>query len=531
MIAIDVCSLPATGGATGVAVAGLVLLVIGVIVTRWVRASAGRLSIVAVVPILLMGFVGASAPSAECDQDLSVAPTTTVAPPDSTTVPSHPDLVMTIDTSLVAPFEVGAERLGRNFQLGLFGAADVHIDWGDDSSEDVVSNAATPVSHVYLTSGVFTVTVSGSLEGLGQYFSIEDAVYPSYSLQGAEFITEVSSFGNLGIESLAYAFYGAIHLVEVPSQLPSTVQVLHELFYGATSFNGDVGNWNTSNVIDMSNMFDGAISFDQPIGDWNTSNVTDMRGMFGGASSFSQSIGDWSTSNVSDMSYMFAGATLFDQPIGSWNTSSVSNMFGMFQGATSFDQPIGGWSTSNVTEMSVMFNQASSFNQPIGSWNTTNVTGMAQMFYGATLFNQPIGDWSTGNVFGMSYMFKDAISFNQPLSGWDTGSAGSMLGMFYGAASFNQSLGTWQIGLVTDIRNMLDDTALSVPSYDATLNGWAEQSVQNGLTLGADGLLFSSAGAVARENLRCNSNWTIIDGGNLEITSMSDEAGLVHSYC
>ena len=498
MFAVDVCSLPTTGGATGVAVAAVFLLVLGVVVARWVRASAGRLSIVALVPLVILG-VGAVSSQSTSSSCVATTTTTTIGVPSTTTVPANADLVMTINTSLLSPFGVGAERLGRNFELGLFGAADVHIDWGDNSSEDVVSNAATPVSHVYATSGVFTITVSGSLEGFGQYFDIEDAVYPNFSLQGAEFMTGVSSFGNLGIESLAYAFYGAINLVEVPSQLPPTVHVLYGLFNGATSFNGDIGNWDTQNVTSMSRMFEEATSFDQPIGGWDTSNVTDMRGMFSGAISFNQPIGDWNTSNVADMSYMFTRATLFNQPIGSWNTSNVSNMLAMFSNTTSFDQPIGSWDTGNVTEMSVMFN-------------------------GATSFDQPIGDWLTGNVFGMSYMFRDAISFNQPLSGWDTSSAGSMRGMFYGATSFDQSLHDWHIYLVSDMVNMLDDTSLSIANLDDTLIGWANAPQrEHCVFVGVSGLRYSSASSNARTDLANISGWFFVGGSEANINSLGGE--------
>ena len=46
MFAVDVCDLPDTGGSTFVLIAGLFLLVAGVIVARWVSQSAGRLSVV-----------------------------------------------------------------------------------------------------------------------------------------------------------------------------------------------------------------------------------------------------------------------------------------------------------------------------------------------------------------------------------------------------------------------------------------------------------------------------------------------------
>ena len=54
MLAVGVCDLPETGGSIFVLVAGLFLLVAGVTLTRWVRQSAGRLSIV-VAPLVLIG--------------------------------------------------------------------------------------------------------------------------------------------------------------------------------------------------------------------------------------------------------------------------------------------------------------------------------------------------------------------------------------------------------------------------------------------------------------------------------------------
>ncbi len=54
MFAVDVCNLPVTGGSTFVVVAGLFLLVAGVILAHWVRQSAGRMSVVA-APLVLLG--------------------------------------------------------------------------------------------------------------------------------------------------------------------------------------------------------------------------------------------------------------------------------------------------------------------------------------------------------------------------------------------------------------------------------------------------------------------------------------------
>ena len=46
-------------------------------------------------------------------------------------------------------------------------------------------------------------------------------------------------------------------------------------------------------------------SFNQPIGNWDVSNVTDMSWMFKMHLLSTRPIGDWDVSNVTDMDYMF----------------------------------------------------------------------------------------------------------------------------------------------------------------------------------------------------------------------------------
>ena len=72
--------------------------------------------------------------------------------------------------------------------------------------------------------------------------------------------------------------------------------------YGDGSGYGDMENWDTSNVTDMSSAFASAsISFNADISGWNTNNVTDMSNMFYNAAAFNQNIGSWTTSGVTDM--------------------------------------------------------------------------------------------------------------------------------------------------------------------------------------------------------------------------------------
>jgi surface protein len=511
MFAVEVCSLPVTGGATGVAVAAAFLLVLGVIVARWVRASAGRMSVVAVMPLLLLGIGAASTQpsSTSCNSSTvttTVPSVTTTVPEVTTTVPEvtttttlvpvDPNLVLQIDTSMQSG--VGGASIGSmassgsvsnlttyDFELGLFGDVNVSIDWGDSTPASVATTAGV-VSHTYATSGQYEIRVSGSLTGFGQ-----DPDSWDEPLIGAEYLTGVSSFGDIGLQSLAYAFYGAVNLVSVPSVLPSTVVSLEGTFSGADSFNH------------------------ANIGAWDTGNVTNMSSMFLQATAFNQSLSSWDTSKVTFMQWMFEGATSFDQSLNSWDTSSVTDMSLMFTSAASFNQSLNSWDTSKVTNMSYMFYEAYLFNGDVSNWDTGNVANMIGMFQ-TTPFNHNLNSWDTGNVTNMSGMFGNALSFNGDVSNWDTGKVTDMSLMFSYASSFNQSLSSWNISNVTVMTSMLNSTALSNANYAATLIGWANQTVKTNVVFGANGKSASgSAGCIAWAKLNGNPNyWVITDSSS-----------------
>ncbi|QVK06981.1 BspA family leucine-rich repeat surface protein [Mycoplasma mycoides] len=185
---------------------------------------------------------------------------------------------------------------------------------------------------------------------------------------------------------------------KVPKVLPKQITSLKNAFENNINITiSGIEHWDVSNVTDTSYMF-AFSSFNQDISNWNTSNVINMNGMFFGAKNFDEPISNWDVSNVTDMSFMFFRATSFNQDISNWNTSNVINMNGMFFGAKNFDEPISNWDVSNVTDMSNMFFEAKNFNQPIGRWNTSNVTDMDSMFYGAERFNQPLNKWDVSKV-------------------------------------------------------------------------------------------------------------------------------------
>ena len=215
----------------------------------------------------------------------------------------------------------------------------------------------------------------------------------------------------------------------------------------------------TTRVTEMNALFLCYEDFNQPIGNWDTSNVTDMSGMFCSEcadSQFNQDISQWDVSNVTNMSGMFSQGGVFNQDISQWIVSSVTNMSLMFSNSV-FNQELGDWNVSSVTNMNSMFSNAE-FNQDIGNWDVSNVANLSYMFSGSSSFNQPIGGWSVSNVNDMRGMFYDASAFNQPIGNWDVSSVTNVSFMFYNAESFNQDLGNWAVDNVLDCPNFSDET-------------------------------------------------------------------------
>lgn len=125
MFAVDVCLLPATGSSTFVVVAGLFLLIAGVVVTRWVRSSVSRISVVVAPLVLLGGLV--LAPSAN---DPCVSPTTTPTVPSTTTTTTAPTTtVAATTTTTVAPVVYTVGQPGPGGGIVFYDAGSIQ-SWG-----------------------------------------------------------------------------------------------------------------------------------------------------------------------------------------------------------------------------------------------------------------------------------------------------------------------------------------------------------------------------------------------------------------
>jgi surface protein len=306
------------------------------------------------------------------------------------------------------------------------------------------------------------------------------------------------------------------------SKVTSAVQ----MFANSVRWDGDVSYFNTSNLTNMYGMLTGQggvfphgsfTNMGNPdIGNWDTSNVTDMTGVFGSQYKFNQNIGNWNTSNVTIMAFMFGLApTPFVLPaaVGLFNNGGSNS--------------IKNWDTSKVTDMSQMFQLQLNFDQEIGTWDVSKVTTMSNMFYGIFnsstrgIFNNggsdSIKNWNTSKLTNMSYLLQGQALFNQPIASWDTSKVTNMLQVFRNTIGFNQPLGDWNVSLVTNFSNfMLEKTFsdYSAANYDALLIGWASRSVKPSISINFGTIKRTAASTAARAILTsAPNNWTIIDGG------------------
>jgi len=410
------------------------------------------------------------------------------------------------------------------------------IDWGDGNSDSLSYANRT---HVYASSGTYTITISGTIEGW-QFNNGGDR----------RKITDISNWGNLTITTNS-AFYGCqnmdVSATDSPTISSTTLQYCFRNCQSITSM--DLSGCDVSGVTNMTSMFNNcqaATSFG--ISGWDTSNVNAMNypsaqiGMFQNCLLWNEDISGWDVSNVTTFQTMFSEARAFNADLSGWDVSNATNMLGMFVSARAFNSDISSWNVSNVTKMTSMFRGAWAFNQNIGSWNTSNVTTMSRMFDSARDFNNggsdSIRNWDVSSNTTMYVMFgrgsfsgsQDTL-FNQPIGDWDTSSVTDMSSVFHQNTAFDQDISNWDITNVTSMQFLSFEfgstTPISTANYDALLIAW-EADLQTAypsgsgytatITVDFETSQFSNAlmnVGEARYNLVNVFGWTISDGGGV----------------
>ena len=207
--------------------------------------------------------------------------------------------------------------------------------------------------------------------------------------------------------------------------------------------------------------------------------------------------------------------------VKNWGTGVWSTFSGAFSGCSRMDL-----TATDTPDLSIVTTLANIFrnclimvgNSSFENWDTSNVDNISGSFRAAKLFNQNISSWDTSNFNTLSNTFFDADSFNQPIGSWDTSNITTFNNTFRSNLStFNQSLANWDITSLTIGSNMFNASGLGTASYDATLIGWAAQSITNAVNIdfGSSQYTLGGAAEAARDTLVNTYGWTITDGGGI----------------
>ncbi|MGM9878057.1 MAG: BspA family leucine-rich repeat surface protein [Bacilli bacterium] len=194
----------------------------------------------------------------------------------------------------------------------------------------------------------------------------------------------------------------------------------------------DLSNFDTSNVVNMSNMFTASeASVIKGLEHLNTSNVTNMRGMFWASKATTISgLQGLNTSKVTDMSWMFSYTNVDTLNLNNFDTSNVTDMDSMFYESKVSTLKIDNFDTKNVTGMGCMFSYTNITSLNLSSFDTSNVTDMRTMFAYAQVEELDLSNFITNKVTVMESMFEGSIISVLDLSSFDMSNVTSNEFMF-----------------------------------------------------------------------------------------------------
>jgi hypothetical protein len=275
------------------------------------------------------------------------------------------------------------------------------IDWGDGNS-DVLSYANR--THVYASSGIYNVTISGTIGGF-QFNNVGDKAK----------ITDISNWGTLDITTNS-TFWGCSNLDVTATDAPIISSItLTRCFRQCSSLT----------TPDFSN--------------WDVSGVQFFTSTFQQCSNFNGNISTWDVSSGSDFTAMFVSCNVFNSDITAWNLASATNVgtlaasSGMFESCFAFNQDISGWSFPSLTSLSRIFVNCTSFDQPIQNWDFSNIVNVANMLNNADAFDQDISGISVSQMTNMNNFMTNATglstaNYDALLIAWDAQGAMSYSG-------------------------------------------------------------------------------------------------------
>jgi hypothetical protein len=233
--------------------------------------------------------------------------------------------------------------------LNSSGTYNFTVQWGDGNSDIITAYNQTEVTHNYISSGTYVVTITGICNGF-RFNNIGDRLK----------ISSISTWGDLNLGNLGGYFYGCsnLNLTAVSDVLDLTGTISFLNAFRACSGLTTVNNmelWDMSSVITLETCFYQCTNFNHNITTWSLLALSSLNYTFAFALRFNQAIGIWNMPNLIIINRTFDNAIDFDQNIGSWNISKVTNATSFMSGktaanfsATNLDAIYNGWSAQIV---------------------------------------------------------------------------------------------------------------------------------------------------------------------------------------
>jgi surface protein len=290
----------------------------------------------------------------------------------------NPDFVSTWDTTkagsasdtIILPLESGGTYSGT-------------IDWGDGNSDPLSYANRT---HIYASSGVYTITISGDTFEGWRVANSGDKL---------KFI-DIQNWGFFTISSSDRQFDYCQNLNVTATDAPTIT---------TNSFSSIFRNCDALTTPDFSA--------------WDTSSVTNMEEAFSGCALFNGKVDNWVHSGVTSVFRMFISAVSFNQDLDSWDTSGVTVWYEFMRGASAFNSSMAGWEVHGSFNELTFGNMVNFTGIGLDTWDTSGMTSLRRGFDGCIAFNANIGSWDVSNVTNMYQTFNNCDAFDQDLSAWD----------------------------------------------------------------------------------------------------------------
>lgn len=395
------------------------------------------------------------------------------------------------------------------------GTYDCTVYWGDGDSTIITFYDLDSITHNYLSSGIYDITIKGDFEGWkfnngGDILKITEisswgglVIDDNSAFEGCANL-EVTALGSFGVNtsdlSQTFRSCGAIDSLDLDTLNLNGVLLLNEFFYGCNQLQKvNSSSWDISTITNISNLF----AFCSIIDTIYATN--------------------WDVSNVSNFLAMFqACATLEYIDVSNWVTTSATNMSQVFKGCNSIDNlDISGFDLNGVTTIDEMLGSCGSLSTiDVSQWDVSTVQDMDNVFrYCTSLDTIGVNNWVTTSVNTMSAMFIGCSQLDSiDVSGWDTDLVTNMSYTFYNCTSLTEiGLDSWNVTGATTMQSMLSGVTLTTSNYDNILVNFDSQSVNNSVQFHGGNSTYTSSGAggTARTNLINDHSWVITDGGGI----------------